>query len=146
MSAFTFLVDPLHTPVPAISYDKETSFLQHLFNTAGIVVPVETSFLQHLFNTAGIVMPVDVDLLSIVTTFRGQFPAILMKLRLSYEMFFPTHWNEAFMMESFSNWWFPSAPPPAATGQTSAPVVSHPPMSPVGSQCMYAFQRLCPLY
>ncbi len=122
MSAFTILADPL--PTSAITYDKEASFLQHMFANAGIVLPI------------------GVDLLAVASTYRGQFPAILMKLRVSHEMFFPTHWNKAYMMESFSNWWFPSAPLPAATGQTPAPVVSQPPMTPVGSHRMYALQHL----
>src|SRR5258706_1123045 len=78
MSAFTILADPPHTPVPTITYDKEASFLQHMFATAGIVLPVS------------------MDLLALATTYRGQFPAMLMKLRISHEMFFPTHWNETF--------------------------------------------------
>ncbi len=116
MSAFTILADPL--PISTISYDKEASFLQHMFTEAGIVKPI------------------DVDLLALATTYRGQFPAMLMKLRISHDMAFPLHWKEAFMMQSFSDWWFPSLP--AATGQTPAPVVSHPPMTPISSQCMCA--------
>ncbi len=102
MSAFTILADPL----PTISYDKEASFLRHLFTEAGIVTPA------------------DVDLLALTTTYRGRFPALLMKLRISHDMAFPAHWKEAFLMQSFSDWWFPSLP--AATGQTPAPVLLYP--------------------
>ena len=116
MSAFTILADPL--PISTISYNKEASFLLHMFTEAGIVKPD------------------DVDLLALATMYRGQFPTILMKLRISHDMAFPAHWKEAFMMQSFSDWWFPSLP--AATRQTPAPVISLPPMTPVASQCMFA--------
>src|SRR5258706_9493711 len=65
---------------------------------------------------------------------------MLMKLRVLHDMAFPAHWKEAFMMQSFSDWWFPSLP--AATGQTPAPVVSLPPLTPVASQRMFTLQRL----
>ncbi len=100
---------------------------------------MEASFLQHLFTDAGIVKPVDVDLLVLTSTYRGQFPAVLMKLRISHGMVFPVHWNEAFMMKSFSDWFFPSLP--AATGQTPAPVVNHSPLIAVDSQCMYTLRH-----
>ena len=122
MSAFTILVDPVTTS--AISYNKETSFLQHLFTEEGIVLPD------------------GVDLLAVTTTFRGQFPAMLMKLRISYGMFFPTHWRESFLMKSFSEWIFPSTPIIAATGQTPAPVASQPPMFHVDPQRTCAATRL----
>ncbi len=121
MSAFTILADPL--PAPTISYDKEASFLQHMFTVAGIIKPV------------------DVDFLVLSSTYRGQFPAVLQKLRLSHGMVFPMHWNEAFMMRSFSEWFFPSTSLPAATGQTPAPVISQSPMIHVGSQRMCALQH-----
>src|SRR5258707_3376284 len=49
MSAFTILADPL----PTIAYDKEASFLQYMFDTAGIVLPI------------------GVDLLALATTYKG---------------------------------------------------------------------------
>ncbi len=122
MSAFTILADP----PPTIAYDKEASFLQHMFTDAGIVLPAE------------------VDLLALTTTYRGQFPALLMKLRISYDMAFPAHWKEAFLMQSFSDWWFPSLP--AATGRAPAPVVSPTPMNPAATSLrMCALQHLLPL-
>ncbi len=93
---------------PVISYDKEASFLQHMLTEAGIALPA------------------DVNILELATTYRGQFPAMLMKLRISYNMAFPALWKEAFLMQSFSDWWFPSLP--AATRQTTAPVISPTPV------------------
>ncbi len=122
LSTFTILADPL--PTSTISYNKEASFLQHMFTAAGISLPI------------------DADLLALSSTYRGQFPAVLQKLQLSHGMLFPTHWNEAFMMRSFSDWYFPPTPLHAATRQTPAPVASQPPMTPVGSQHMCALRRL----
>ncbi len=104
LSAFTILADPQ----PVITYDKEASFMQHLFAEAGIALPAGVTFID------------------LATTYLWQFPPMLMKLRISHDMAFPEHWKEAFLMQSFSNWWFPSLP--AATGQTTAPVVSPTPV------------------
>ncbi len=104
LSTFTILADLL----PSITYDKEASFLQHLFTDAGIALPADVTFID------------------LATTYQGQFPAMLMKLRVSHDMAFPDHWKEAFLMQSFSDWWFPSLP--AATGQTTAPVISPTPV------------------
>ncbi len=104
MSAFTMLADPV-----VITFDKEAAFMQHLFTEAGITLPAGVTFID------------------LATTYRGQFPAMLMKLHISHAMSFPAHWKEAFLLQSFSDWWFPSLH--AATGQATAPVVSPTPMS-----------------
>ncbi len=104
LSTFTILADPQ----PVIAFDKEAAFMQHLFSEAGFTLPAGVTFID------------------LATTYRGQFPAMLMKLHVSHDMAFPAHWREAFLMQSFSDWWFPSLP--AATGQTTAPVVSPTPV------------------
>src|SRR5258706_4832673 len=82
--------------------------------------------MQHMFADAGLTLPAGVTFIGLASTYRGLFPAMLMKLRVSHDMAFPEHWKEAFLMQSFSDWWFPSLP--AATGQPTAPVVSPTPV------------------
>ncbi len=118
LSAFTILADP----PPVIAFDKEASFMQHLFAEAGLALPIGVTFLD------------------LATTYRGQFPAMLMKLHVSHGMAFPAHWREAFLLQSFSDWWFPSLP--AATGQTTAPVLSPTPVVFPASNRMCASQHI----
>ncbi len=98
--------------------------------------------MQHLFGKAGIALPDDISFIDLATTYRGHFPAMLMKLRVSHGMAFPAHWQEAFLVQSFSDWWFPSLH--AATGQTTAPVVSPAPVAFPTSNRMCAPRHFVP--
>src|SRR5258706_1985833 len=99
--------------------------------------------MQHLLAGAGFTLPAGVTFIDLATTYRGHFPAMLMNLHVSHDMTFPAHWREAFLMQSFSDWLFPSLP--AATGQTTAPVVSPtPPPVPTSKPICSSLPSLIP--
>ena len=99
----------------------------------------EASFLSELINTSRIILHPGIDIPELARTYRGQFPAMLRKMTVSYSTSFPSHWTEKWMMEGFSRWLRPiesdtSTPRNAATSQATAPVVKK---DTAGSQRMY---------
>ena len=103
----------------------------------------EASFLSELVNTSRIILHPGIDIPGLAKTYRGQFPAMLRKMTISYNTSFPSHWTEKWLMEGFSQWLRPAGddsetPRNAATRQATAPVVIH---DTAGSQRMYPIPR-----
>ena len=99
----------------------------------------EASFLSELINTSRIILHPGINIPELARTYRGQFPAILRKMAVSYNTSLPTHWTEKWLMEGFSRWLRPDkndsvTPRNAATSQAAAPDIKH---STAGSQHMY---------
>ena len=90
----------------------------------------EASYLSELISTSRIILHPGIDIPSLATTYRGQFPAMLRKMTISYNTTFPSHWTEKWLMDGYSRWLLPtpaeveaSTPRNAATGQATAPVI-----------------------
>ena len=86
----------------------------------------EAMFLSELINTSRIILHPGIDIPGLTRTYRGQFPAILRKMTVSYNTSFPSHWTEKWMMEGYSRWLRPTesdstTPRNAATNQATAP-------------------------
>ena len=99
----------------------------------------EASYLSELINTSHIILHPGIDIPAMAKTYRGQFPAMLRKMTVSYSTSFPSHWTEKWLMEGFSRWLRPiesdtTTPRNAATSQAPAPDIK--PVT-AGSQRMY---------
>ena len=105
----------------------------------------EASYLSELINTSRIILHPGIDIPAMAKTYRGQFPAMLRKMTVSYSTSFPSHWTEKWMMEGFSRWLRPiesdsTTPRNAATSQAPAPVIKQ---DTAGSQRMYYVPTPC---
>ena len=91
----------------------------------------EASFMTALIGQSNIILHPGIDIPSLAKTYRGQFPAMLRKMMISYNTIFPDSWTEKWLMERYSAWLIkpvdlPPTPHNAATSQASAPVVKPP--------------------
>ena len=80
----------------------------------------EASYLSELINTSRIFLHPGIDIPTLATTYRGQFPAMVRKMTISYNTAFPSHWTEKWLMEGYSRWLLPT-PRNAATSLAPAP-------------------------
>ena len=86
----------------------------------------EASFLSELINMSHIILHPGIDIPDLARKYRGQFPAMLRKMTVSYSTSFPSHWTEKWLMEGYSRWLrpvdnVPEAPHVASADQITAP-------------------------
>ena len=96
----------------------------------------EASFLLAMVERSNIILHPGIDMPDLAKKYRGQFPAMLRKMQISYNVTFPSHWTEKWLMDAYSLWL--TAPPNAtataetitptnaATRQATAPVINTP--------------------
>ena len=91
----------------------------------------EASFMKAMVERSNIILHPGIDLPDLAKKYRGQFPAMLRKMQISYNATFLSHWTEKWLMDAYSLW---LADPPgtlaaaenttptnAATRQATAP-------------------------
>ena len=96
----------------------------------------EASFMMAMVERSDIILHPGIDMPDLVRKYQGQFPAMLRKMQISYNVTFPSHWTEKWLMEAYLMW---LAVPPdttataetitptnAATRQATAPVINTP--------------------
>ena len=96
----------------------------------------EASFMMAMMERSDIILHPGIDMPDIAKKYRGQFPAMLWKMQISYNTTFPSHWMEKWMMEAYSLWLTAplvattaaenTTPTNAATRQATAPVINTP--------------------
>ena len=80
----------------------------------------EASFMTAMMERSDIILHPDVNIPDLAKKYRGQFPAMLRKMQISYNATFPPHWTEKWMMDAYSLWL--AAPPGStATAETTTP-------------------------
>ena len=94
----------------------------------------KASFLAAMVERSNIILHPDIHLPDLAKKYRGQFPAMLQKMQISYNATFPSHWTEKWLMDAYSLWLTipPNAaaaaenitPTNAATRQATAPVIN----------------------
>ena len=94
----------------------------------------EASFMTALMERSDIILHPEVNIPDLAKKYRGQFPAMLRKMQISYNASFPSHWTEQWMMDAYSLWMMAppastttvetSTPTNAATRQATAPVTN----------------------
>ena len=99
----------------------------------------EASFLSELVSSSHIILHPGIDIPELARTYRGQFPAMIRKMAISYNTSLPSHWTEKWLMEGYSRWLRPGedaseTPRNAATSQATAPDIE--PIT-AGPQRMY---------
>ena len=94
----------------------------------------EASFMTAMIERSNIILHPGINMPDLAKKYRGQFPAMLRKMQISYNATFPSHWTEKWMMDAYSLWL--AAPPVttttaenttptnAATRQATAPVTN----------------------
>ena len=96
----------------------------------------EASFMMAMMERSDIILHPDIDMPDLAKKYRGQFPAMLWKMQISYNATFPSHWTEKWMMDAYSLWLTVppvatttaenTTPTNAATRQATAPVINTP--------------------
>ena len=112
----------------------------------------EASFMSAMVDQASIILHPGINMAELAKTYRGQFPAMIRKMTISYNTSFPSSWTEKWLMDAYSLWLMrplrlehlvtsPTAaaaehntPHNAATRQATAPVID---LSTADSQRMY---------
>ena len=92
----------------------------------------EASFMAALIGQSNIILHPGINLPDLARTYRGQFPAMLRKMTISYNTIFPSSWNEKWLMDRYSAWLIKpviesATPHNAATSQATAPDINPPP-------------------
>ena len=95
----------------------------------------EASYLSELIKMSRIILHPGIDIPALATTYRGQFPAMIRKMSVSYNTVFPSHWTEMWLMEGYSRWLLPTprnadtslAPAPGIKNDTPAQRRMYPP-------------------
>ena len=96
----------------------------------------EASFMMAMVERSDIILHPGINMPDLARKYHGQFPAMLQKMQISYNVTFPSHWTEKWLMDAYSIW---LAVPPgttataetvtptnAATRQATAPVINTP--------------------
>ena len=73
----------------------------------------EASFMMAMMERSDIILHPGINMPDLAKKYRGQFPAMLQKMQISYNATFPSHWTEKWMMDAYSLWL--TAPPVATT-------------------------------
>ena len=94
----------------------------------------EASFMMAMIERSDIILHPGIDLADLAKKYRGQFPAMLQKMQISYNTTFLSHWTEKWLMDAYLLWLAvpPDAtttaenttPTNAATRQVTAPVIN----------------------
>ena len=134
------------TPQPASPISTALEDMHMLVEPEAYDYRKEASFLSELVNTSRVILHPGINIPELTKTYRGQFPAILRKMAVSYNTSFPSHWTEKWMMEGFSRWLHPiegdsNTPRNAATSQATAPGIKP---NTAGSQRMYTIPTTGP--
>ena len=78
----------------------------------------EASFMMAMVERSNIILHPDINLPGLAKKYRGQFPAMLRKMQISYNTTFPAHWTEKWLTDVYSLWL--TDPPGAATAAETA--------------------------
>ena len=94
----------------------------------------EASFMTAMIERSDIILHPGINVPDLAKKYRGQFPAMLRKMQISYNTTFPSHWTEKWLMDAYLVWLavLPGAtaaaenttPTNAATRQATAPVIN----------------------
>ena len=94
----------------------------------------ESSFMTAMVERSNIILHPGISMPDLAKKYRGQFPAMLRKMQITYNTAFPSHWTEKWLMDAYSLWLTvpPSTtataenttPTNAATRQATAPVIN----------------------
>ena len=105
----------------------------------------EASFMLAMVERSDIILHPGIDMADLAKKYRGQFPAMLRKMQISYSTSFPSHWTEKWLMDAYSLWL--TAPPTAtATAETTTPTnaATRQATAPVINTLANDNQRMCP--
>ena len=80
----------------------------------------KASFMMAMVERSNIILHPEIDLSDLAKRYRGQFPAMLRKMQISYNTSFPSHWTEKWLTEAYSLW-LADPPDTAATAKNTTP-------------------------
>ena len=96
----------------------------------------EASFMLAMVERSDVILHPGIDMADLARKYRGQFPAMLRKMQISFNTTFPSHWTEKWLMDAYSLWLAAPTnatattetvtPTNAATRQATAPVINTP--------------------
>ena len=64
----------------------------------------EASFMLAMVERSNIILHPGINMPDLARKYRGQFPAMLWKMQISFNTSFPSHWTEKWLMDAYSLW------------------------------------------